>query len=141
METSTSYTLHKLVFALDRAADALLREKFNISHSRALVLVMLHDQPGITQHELALALGRTDPAVSTLLAELGKDGYVTTRVSPLHKRKNIVELTPKGTELAAQAQAYLNEKFDSLLAAAKVDGEAYNRLNTQLYEALTKKED
>ena len=141
MQESPSYTLHKLVFALDRAADAMLQEEFNISYSRALALVMLRDQSGITQHKLAQALGHTDPAVSAMLAELAKAGYVTSRVSPTHKRKKSVELTPKGRELADQTHSYLNQRFDALLATAGIDGPQYDRLTKQLYETLIKKED
>jgi len=139
MQESLTYTLHRLVFALDRAADSLLRDQFNISYSRALVLVMLQDQPGITQHQLAQTLGHTDPAVSAILLELARDGYVTSQTSPLHKRKKEVQLTLKGQKLARQAHAYLNQKFDSLLLAANVDGTLYDQLTKQLYSALTTK--
>jgi DNA-binding MarR family transcriptional regulator len=141
MNESPNYALHKLVFALDRAADALMREEFNISHSRALVLVILLDKPGINQHQLAQMLGHTDPAVSALLRTLIIEGYVTTSVSPIHKRKKTVELTNKGSELARQAQKYLNQKFESLLQAAGVDGKLYGKLTQQLYASLTQKKD
>jgi DNA-binding MarR family transcriptional regulator len=140
MQESLTYTLHRLVFALDRAADAMLRDQFNISYSRALALVMLKDQPGITQHQLALTLGHTDPAVSAILLELTKNGYVTTRTSPLHKRKKEVQLTPQGQQLADEAHAYLDEKFTTLLQAANVDGVRYDQLTKQLYATLTSKE-
>ena len=140
MQDSLTYTLHKLVFSLDRAADTLLRDAFDISYRRALVLVVLQDQPGITQHQLAQALGHTDPAVSALLAELAKDGFVDIQVSSLHKRKKEVQLTAKGKDMAAQTHQYLMEKLNSLLLAANVDGALYDRLTKQLYNTLIQKE-
>ena len=141
MQESTSFALHKLVFALDRAADVLLRAEFNISHSRALVLVILHDQPGITQHQLAQALGHTDPAVSAILSELAKDGYVISKVSEVHKRKKSVALTQEGKELARQTHTYLSQKFDALLEASGVDGRSYDRMTKQLYNTVTNTKD
>ena len=136
MTESTTFVLHKLVFALDKAADTLLKEVFNISYSRALVLVLLQDQPGITQHELAQALGHSDPAASVMLVELTKAGYVTSSPSPHHKRKKQVTLTARGEELAVKAHTYLNQKLDYLLSVAGVDGEIYTRLTHQLYATL-----
>ena len=140
MEKSPVYTLHKLVFALDRAANVLLQDKFNISHNRAVVLVAALDQRNTTQHQIALTLGRTDAAVSALLTELVKDGYVTTRVSEQHKRKNIVTLTPKGETLAREVYTFLNGKFDALSKAANVDATVYVKQTEQLLAILAKKD-
>jgi DNA-binding MarR family transcriptional regulator len=136
MQETPTYTLHKLVFALDRSADALLRSQFNISYSRALVLVVLKEASGITQHQLAQELGHTDPAVSAILTELTKEGYVTSQVSPVHKRKKEVHLTPRGQELADKMYDYLSGKFESLLKAAGVDIALYHQMTKQIYTAL-----
>jgi len=140
MEKSPVYILHKLIFALDRAADDLLQEKFGISHNRAVVLVAILDDQNINQHQIALKLGRTDAAISALLAELSKDGYVVVRVSDQHKRKNIVALTPSGETLAQEAAGFLTGKFNSLAAAAEVDAADYTKQTERLFKALTKKE-
>lgn len=136
MEESPVYSLHKLTYALDRAGDRLLQANFGISQNRALVLVAVLDKDDITQHQIASMLGRTDAAVSALLVALVKDGYVTTRVSPDHKRKNIVILTAKGETLAREVSIYLNDRFASLAKAAGVDPVSYRELTEKLIDAL-----
>src|SRR5436305_15057792 len=95
--------LHQLVSALDRSADRLLRAHWGLSHQRGRCLVVLQRHETITQHELAVALGCSDPAVSAMLLALVKDGYVSTSPSPEHGRKRLVSLTPAGQALVAEA--------------------------------------
>ncbi len=136
MNQSPNRSLHQLVFALDRGADALLRREFGITYSRALALDALLGRDGMTQHALASALGRTDPAVSVMLTELTADGYTSIEVDPAHKRKNVVRLTSMGDELARQISALLSKKFHELVTRAGVDAEAYAHMTERLYQAL-----
>jgi DNA-binding MarR family transcriptional regulator len=134
-----AYLLHKLVFELDRAADQLLRTHVGISYKRALFLLVLQDQGTITQHELAVALGYSDPAVSSMLLELAKDGYIKTTQSPEHGRKRLVSITPKGSEAVAQGKRLLGAHFDQLIESAGVDSQHYHELTEQVYQALVAK--
>ena len=95
MDESPAYLLHKLVLEMDRAADKLLRTHLGISYKRALFLFVLQQHGTITQHALAVALGYSDPAVSTMLLELAKDGYIKTTPSPEHGRKRLVTITDR----------------------------------------------
>src|SRR5216683_997461 len=99
---SAAYLLHQLVFELDRAADSLLRTQIGISYKRAVFLLVLEECGTVTQHELAVALGYSDPSISTMLVELAKEGYLQTIVSPQHARKRLVSITAKGSEVVAQ---------------------------------------
>lgn len=141
---SSAYLLHKLVFEMDRAADSLLRTQIGISYKRAVFLLVLEECGTVTQHELAVALGYSDPSVSTMLVELAKEGYLQTSVSPEHARKRLVSITFKGSEVVAQCRQLLDARFDQLMQAAGVDAQHYRELNEQVYlalEAKTKKED
>ena len=82
LDTSLAYLLGKLMFEIDRAADQLLQTQVGISYSRFLFLTVLQHSGTVTQHELAVALGYSDPAVSTMLVELAKDDYIQTTPSP-----------------------------------------------------------
>jgi DNA-binding MarR family transcriptional regulator len=139
MDNSSAYLLHKLVFELDRAADQLLQTQAGISYKRAFFLVVLQQCGTVTQHELAVALGYSDPAVSTMLLELTKDGYVTTTKSPEHARKRLVALTPKGSELVTQGRHLLDSSFDQLMQDAGVDAQHYCELTEQIYQTLVAK--
>jgi DNA-binding MarR family transcriptional regulator len=106
-------------------------------------LFVLQYHGTITQHELAVALGYSDPAVSTMLLELAKDGYIRTTPSQEHGRKRLVTITPQGSEVVAKGRQLLDSRFDELLRAAGVDAQHYRELTEQVYQALvtnTKKE-
>ena len=136
MDESPAYLLHKLVLEMDRAADRLLRTHLGISYKRALFLFVLQQHGTITQHELAVALGYSDPAVSTMLVELAKGGYVQTTKSTTHGRKRLVTITPQGNELVAQARQVLDAHFDQLLGIAGVDAQQLRELTERLHQAL-----
>jgi DNA-binding MarR family transcriptional regulator len=139
MNESLAYLLHKLVLEMDRAADRLLRTHLGISYKRALFLFVLQQHGTITQHELAVALGYSDPAVSTMLLELAKDGYLRTTPSPEHGRKRLVTITPKGSEGVAKGRHLLDSRFDQLMGTAGVDAQHYRELTEQVYQALVAK--
>jgi DNA-binding MarR family transcriptional regulator len=139
MDTSVAYLLGKLMFEIDRAADQLLQTHVGISYRRFLFLTVLQQCGTVTQHELAVALGYSDPAVSTMLVELAKDGYIQTTKSPEHGRKRLVTITPKGTEVVVQGRHLLDSHFDQLLVIAGVDAHHYRELTERLHQALITK--
>jgi DNA-binding MarR family transcriptional regulator len=139
MEISPAYRVGKFMFEMDRATDRLLRTHLGISYKRALFLIVLQHAGTVTQHELAVALGYSDPAVSTMLVELAKDGYIQTTQSPEHGRKRLVTITPKGTEVVVQGRRLLDAHFDQLLDFAGVDAHHYAEITERLYQALMTK--
>jgi DNA-binding MarR family transcriptional regulator len=139
MDNSPAYRVHRLVFELDRAADTLLRTHLGISYKRALFLFVLQYHGTITQHELAVALGYSDPAVSAMLLQLAKDGYLRTTPSPEHGRKRLVTITPHGSALVAQGRDLLDARFDQLMVTAGVDVQHYSELTERIYHALVTK--
>jgi DNA-binding MarR family transcriptional regulator len=139
MAESTSYLLGKLVTLLESEAEHLLRAHLDISYRRMLFLFVLQHQESITQHRLAQFLGYSDPAISTMLRELVKDGYVTTTPDPAHGRKHLVRITPLGLELARKARLLLDTHFDELVQRANVDNEQLQYMTRRLLAALTAK--
>ena len=135
-DNSPAYLLHKLVFDLDRAADRLLQAEVGISYKRLLFLALVPPHGQLVQHELAQALGYSDPAVSTMLQTLTKEGYLTTSPSPAHGRKRLVTLTPRGRRLVSKSRRLLDARFAALLAAAKVDLDHYVALTTRISAVL-----
>ena len=139
MDTSTGYLLGRFVFELDRAADQLLQAHVGISYRRFLFLTVLQHSGTVTQHELAVALGYSDPAVSTMLVELARDEYVQTTPSKTHGRKRLVSITPKGNEVVAQGRHLLDAHFDQLMDLASVDAQQLREITERLYQALMSK--
>jgi DNA-binding MarR family transcriptional regulator len=138
-EISTSYLLGRLTFALDRAADRLLQSQVGISYKRFLFLTVLQHCGTVTQHELAVALGYSDPAVSTMLVELAKEGYLQTTPSETHGRKRMVSITARGSEIVTQGRLVLDTHFDQLMDIAGVDDHQLRDIAERLYRALMMK--
>ena len=140
LDTSPAFLLGRFMFELDRAADHFLRTQVGISYKRALFLIVLQYCGTVTQHELAVALGYSDPAVSTMLVELSRDGYVEITKSETHGRKRLVAITPKGNEVVARGRQLLDAHFDQLMARAGVDAQQLREITEQLYRALMETE-
>ena len=136
LDISPAFLLGRFMFELDRAADHFLRTQVGISYKRALFLVVLQYCGTVTQHELAIALGYSDPAVSTMLVELAKDGFVEITKSETHGRKRLVAITPRGNEVVARGRQLLDTHFDQLMARAGVDAQQLRDITEQLYRAL-----
>lgn len=139
VNNSLAYLIGKLMFEMDRAADQLLQTQVSISYSRFLFLTVLQHSGTVSQHELAVALGYSDPAVSTMLVELAKDGYIRTTPSPEHGRKRLVTITPKGNEVVAQGRQLLDSHFDQLMLIADIDAQHFRELTERLHQALIAK--
>jgi DNA-binding MarR family transcriptional regulator len=133
---SPAYLLGRLSFDLDRAADHLLQTQLGVSYKRVLFLTVLQRCGTVTQHELAVALGYTDPAVSTMLVGLAKDSYVLTAPSATHGRKRLVSITPKGNEVVTKGRRLLDAHFDQLLVIADIDPQHLRELTERLRQAL-----
>jgi DNA-binding MarR family transcriptional regulator len=127
------------MFDIDRAADQLLQTHVGISYRRFLFLTVLQHCGTVTQHELAVALGYSDPAVSTMLVELARDNSILTAKSPEHGRKRLVTITPEGSEIVAKGRQLLDSHFDRLMELAGVDEQHYRELTERLHQALITK--
>jgi DNA-binding MarR family transcriptional regulator len=139
IDNSPAYLLGRFMFEIDRAADQLLQTHVGISYKRALFLIVLQQCGTVTQHALAVALGYSDPAVSMMLVELAKDGYIQATKSPEHGRKRLVTITPKGNEVVAKGRQLLDSHFDQLMVIADVDAQHYCELTERLHRALIAK--
>jgi DNA-binding MarR family transcriptional regulator len=138
LNTSPAFLLGRFMFELDRAADHYLRTQVGISYKRAHFLIVLQSCGTVTQHELAVALGYSDPAVSTMLVALAKAGYVAITKSETHGRKRLVAITPRGNEVVARGRQLLDAHFDQLMARAGVDAQQLREITERLYRALMK---
>ena len=140
MDRSTAHLLHSLVYAMDQAADAILRDKFGLSYKRARFLLVLKQLGTVSQHELATTLGYSDPSVSVMLGELEKTGYVAVVPSTTHGRKRLVSLTSVGYGLVTEGEHLLDAHFDKLIADSGIDITSYTRQTKKLYEAVALKQ-
>lgn len=134
---SPEYLVHRLVLEMDRAADAVLQSELGISYKRFYLLSVLSHLDDATQHDLAVALGHSDPSVSSMLAELQKVGLVSTTVHPRHARKRLVGLTSDARVILKKGERRLHKLFQQLLVDADVDGAHYADLTKRLFMTIT----
>jgi DNA-binding MarR family transcriptional regulator len=133
------HLIQRLGIALERAADGILRQHLGVSFSRFYCLTALAHFDEVTQHDLAVAVGYTDPSISTMVMELHRDDLVAVRQSAEHRRKRLVSLTPQGRELVTRGSGLLEEHLAELMKVARVDVEAYGAMTERLLTALLNK--
>jgi DNA-binding MarR family transcriptional regulator len=136
MALSPAFVLGRFMFALDRAADQLLQRQLAISYNRFIFLTVLEQSGAVTQHQLAVTLGYSDPAVSVMLGELAKVGYVHVTTSPEHKRRHLVTIVAPGRAIVAQGRRLLDTHFEALAEKAGVDIQRLGAIAERLHQAL-----
>lgn len=139
MNISTSYSIHQLNIEMNRAAERELRRKLAISYSRFYFLVSILQNPGVSQHALAKAMGYSDPAVSTMCAELIRDGLIKVTIDPQHRRRRAVNLTGKGQILVEKCLALLDACFTDVIIVAGVPEPIYGQQTQALLAAMQQK--
>lgn len=137
---TTPYLLHRLVHAVDRVADTILQSELGVSYSRFLFLAVLSDHEAATQHELAVAQGTSDAAVSLMTAELEKLRLVKVTPSPVHGRKRTLALTEPGARVVSRRDAALRQAFLELVTASGVDEDRFAADLRDLHAAITARE-
>lgn len=131
--------MHQLNVEMNRVADRTLSSDVGISYSRFYCLLHVYQSPGATQHDLAVAMGYSDPAISKMVGELGAECLVEVTVDPAHKRRRIVRLTAEGERVVQRCLELLDECFTTAIAQAGVDEAAYAEHTRALLLAMQHK--
>ena len=111
---SLVHELHVLVRALDRSAEVRL-SPFGISYSRYLALLLVGEHEGMTQRELAAALGQTEPTAGRTAAALADAGWLEVTRTPGGGNRRALSLTTAGRELLDAAGERLSSDFDDVV--------------------------
>ncbi len=90
------------------------RAGLTVPQFRALAFVQRSERPSLS--ELADFLGLTLSAVSRMVDGLVQRGYVIRSESATDRRFLVLQLTPAGGELVAEAQAQTRERLAELLS-------------------------
>ena len=101
--------------------DAILaRYKFGRAHHR--VIYFVGRNPGITVGELLVILRSTKQSLSRVLGHLVRDGFISPRHGTRDRRRRLLYLTDKGTELERQLTA--NQRARIARAFREAGGQA-----------------
>lgn len=85
------------------------------------VLTMLRRYGPLAQNELSRTMNAAASTVVTLVDGLERAGYVTRRGDPGDRRRNAVQITDSGREIAARADELADELEDRFLAPLAPD--------------------
>jgi MarR family transcriptional regulator, transcriptional regulator for hemolysin len=90
---SVGYIINRTAKAYLKALDSQLREKVGLTVGQWKVLVMLVDQNGLTQKEIADRLGLEGATLIPIIDKMEKDKLVVRKVDPSDRRNNKIYRT------------------------------------------------
>jgi MarR family transcriptional regulator, transcriptional regulator for hemolysin len=93
------FIVNKTAKAFVKALDSELREKVGVTVGQWKVMVMLINQDGLTQKEIAEKLGLEGPTLIPIIDKMEKDNLVIRKVDPSDRRNNKIYRTKKANEL------------------------------------------
>jgi len=136
MQNTIGYTLHQLVFILDKQSDEALHSSLGIGYSQFKILMAAKHRSGLKQNDIATYLGQTEASVSRQIKLLKDDGMLAVRTDPSNRRARSIVLTDKGSQFAKQCVTVLEQThaatFGSLsFAEQKMMQELLDRLTTK----------
>lgn len=121
--STLAYDLHRLVRALDRSAEVRLAP-FGISYARYLALLIVGEHDGLTQRDLAGALGLSEPTASRTASALADAGWLAITRTPGSGNRRTLSLTAAGRDLLDEASTRLGSDFDDVVRSMGRDPDA-----------------
>jgi len=137
MDQPLTSKMHEIIIWMDRYADALLKDQYDITYSWFHLLIVLLQNEPINQRQLAKFMGHTEPAISRLLPKLIERGYISSSIDPNHKRINILSLTNEGRDLVMRANENLDAEFSEFIKASNINIETYEKLTDKISESIS----
>jgi MarR family transcriptional regulator for hemolysin len=96
---SIGYIINRTAKAFIKALDSQLREKVGITAGQWKVLVMLIDQNGLTQKEIADRLGLDGATLIPIIDKMEKEKLVVRKVDIADRRNNRIYRTERADDL------------------------------------------
>jgi len=113
-EVSFPYLVKWVEMAVRARAEREMRD-FPVSSSQLLALVMLEGRVEATAAELARMMRITPQAMTTLIAPLRDEGYLSRRSDERHGRRLLLRLTDRGRVVLDRARELAPSIEDALL--------------------------
>ncbi|MDQ3976656.1 MAG: MarR family transcriptional regulator [Thermoproteota archaeon] len=98
-QNNIGFIVNKTAKAFVKALESELREKVGVTVGQWKVMVMLINQDGLTQKEIAERLGLEGPTIIPIIDKMEKDDLVVRKVDPSDRRNNKIFRTEKANEL------------------------------------------
>jgi len=110
------FLLQRAAHQLRIAADRRCLAAAGVTTAQLGVLFAVHDQPGITQQQLARTLGLRESAVTALVGRLAAAGLVTKHPHPHEHRAVVLELADDGAAALRAVRPEIDRFNDELRA-------------------------
>ncbi|GHM98647.1 hypothetical protein WSM22_01370 [Cytophagales bacterium WSM2-2] len=91
------------------AVDAITKNGFKDFKLAYMPVIMNIDKDGTRNNDLAVCAKMTKQAMSKIVKELQKKGYISAKTDPKDKRGVIFSLTARGNDFLMGARAYVSE--------------------------------
>jgi DNA-binding MarR family transcriptional regulator len=105
---AVTYSLHKVVYLLDKLAEDQLKEKLGITFSLFRILIAI-DNKTVSQCEIARYWEMTEAAVSRQIDILDEKGFISREKDKENRRQNNLSLTETGKKILKQSVDVLEE--------------------------------
>jgi DNA-binding MarR family transcriptional regulator len=136
--TSTVYLLKRTELAVRGCLEVALMP-FGLTPTQLLMLVRLkRSAEGLSGAELARAAGVRPQSITDLVGPLEREGLITRRESPEHKRILKITLSPAGEQLLERAFPVTQQLEQELLG--NLEGAELERLREGLLKLLANAE-
>jgi DNA-binding MarR family transcriptional regulator len=136
-EESLGYLVTHLGRLFSRALERRLA-KHGVALGQFPLLLILWEEEGITQSEIARRLHIEQPTVADTLRRMQRDGLIETAPDPANRRRILIGLTPKGRILEGPLTndaRKVNEKAARRMPAEEI--QTFCRLLRKLEHGLT----
>ncbi len=98
-ENNIGFIVNRAAKAFVKALDTDLRENVGVTFGQWKVIVMLANQNGLTQKEIADKLGLEGPTLIPIIDKMEQEGLLVRKVDPDDRRNNRIYRTEKADEL------------------------------------------
>ena len=100
------------------AVDARLKSEFGLPLTHFEPMSVIDRRPGCRVYDIASELGITTGGASKLVDRIEAGGYCRRLPNPADRRSSLLELTPAGRRLIAEAGAAFDDELQRWLGAA-----------------------
>ena len=135
-QNSIGYTLHQLVFILDRQSDEALHSNLGTGFSQFKILMAAKHSVGLKQNDIASHLGQTEASVSRQIKLMKADGLLSVLVDPNNRRARSIVLTDKGADLGKRCVEVLEHTHSTVFGSLSFSEQ---KLMRELLERLINK--
>jgi MarR family transcriptional regulator, organic hydroperoxide resistance regulator len=109
IEEMKSYLLHKVVKFMEKMAEKMMQEQFDISYLQFMILMVIYDDKEKTQKEVADCLNVTPATISKHIDALTVKKLISRHENKDNRREHVLKINTKGHEIINKALQQLKD--------------------------------